>query len=144
MKVLPVRCALLAIATVGLKPIMPSVSKSGLPDPLTGVEETLCPGAGSSPLPILSSTFSSRSTRFSACSRPFLSLSVSPFSIASLLSAFSPTVAHSCSIFSTISFACFSRSSIMPTRRFRPVASLEYRASCSANCPVRACTFDSA
>ena len=123
---------------------MPSVSMSRLPDALIGVEETLCPGTGSSPLPIFSRRFSSCSTRFSACSRPFLSLSVSAFNIASLLSAFSPTVAHSCSIFSTISLACFSRSSIMLTRRCRPLASLEYRASCSANCPVRACTFDSA
>ena len=137
MNVFPDRCTLLAIATVGLNPIMASTVESASPLPLNGVEGEALPEKSNSPLPILSKTASSCSKRFSVSRRALFSFSAISFKAASLRSAFSPTVPHSRSTLSTISLACFSRSSIMATSRLRPPTSLEYLASCSANWPVR-------
>lgn len=135
----PPFCARLAIAIVGLSPTILSLKGSPLaPGVRRGVPGKLPrQGRGRSPRPIPSTTASKFLILFSASSLPRLSFSISSLSTLSRCSAFWPTPAHSSSRFSTISLACFSRSSIMATSRLRPLASLANLVSCSASCPVR-------
>ena len=102
------------------------------------------PATGSSPRCILSMTVSNCSSLFSTSSRARRSFSVSALSAASRFSARSPTPAHSRSMFSTMSFACFSLSSMMVTSLFKPETSAVKAASCSASRPCKSCTFVSA
>ena len=139
-KVLPLRWARLAIATVGLRSIIPWVRMSV--EPFAGVDGTEDPGAGTgnSPRLTFSSTRSSSSTRASAASVRDRSRSICSRRAASRRSTRSLTVAHSSSTFSTIALDCASRASTISMSRRNPATSLVYVASCSAIRPLKSCT----
>ncbi len=123
-KVFPLRCALLAIATVGLRLIIPCINMSV--EPLAGVEGAEVPGAGTgnSPWLTFSSTRSSSSMRPSAASVRNRSRSTCSRRADSRRSARSLTAAHSCSTFSTIALDCASRASTISISRRKPATSL--------------------